>query len=692
LLVDDTRWRLWSFRSFSFILENIIMTGRRHLFSVVIASLITLAGPSNVSAGDAGSALVGGIIGGIIGGVMSAPQSQLGQKVPTSNPRPVIVVERVMNIQKALAFFGYFKGTVDGISGPSTKRAVRDYLKASNLPLSDDLTDDQYAALLKQYSERLAPSAAGVVTQKPAQPSGPMSVDSIFNAIEGPTDTAAKLAFGFQPNGSDKAAYAPRMQLRDLCIASAPLRVGADTSQTLKIKKHLCSVVGPIAAEANTQMASSETGKVEAITDRCSELSEAVLAAVPLSTPPAVAMENIRPQFAGISSDQLDQVKKMLKICLGFDWTLGKASATRAMAIALGGSGDRAIVEIVAAQMALGVESEPNPGLAADWYDAAANGGGTIADLTLQGKQSDAAFFRALARELREEAKTKAQEAATQGTIGQTALAQKIDLNGLTNAPSASSNDASNGTPMTRPLLADHIRNSIVIILNTDNPSSGTGFFISPTIIITNTHVVEGAKKVIVANKVIGIRSANVVAKGMTKDYKGIDAAVLQTNNFSSQQFLTVNQKIKEGQAIAIGGYPGIAQKGFDRSYDNFMAVVWSGRVPDIDNIPSPKFDFGSTQALMTNSQDGFHNIQVGLQTAHGNSGSPIVNFCGEVVGLHYEGTPVTLDIMKNDQGKPVAFGSTTNYGFALRADEVVKFLKSLRINYQERSTDCREP
>jgi hypothetical protein len=122
------------------------------------------------------------------------------------------------------------------------------------------------------------------------------------------------------------------------------------------------------------------------------------------------------------------------------------------------------------------------------------------------------------------------------------------------------------------------------------------------------------------------------------------------------------------------------------------MHILGENRIPTIDSIPSPKFDFGYVQALMTNSGDGMHNIQVGLNTAHGNSGSPIVDYCGNAVGLHYEGSVAKLEVTRNAAGPGfVAVGDSAHFGFAIRGDEVAKFMKSLNISYAESTTVCPE-
>ncbi len=59
--------------------------------------------------------------------------------------------------------------------------------------------------------------------------------------------------------------------------------------------------------------------------------------------------------------------------------------------------------------------------------------------------------------------------------------------------------------------LVRRMRDAVVIIYNPVQQGAGTGFFISPRHLMTNTHVVQQSDRIIVANKTIGVRSAHVL-------------------------------------------------------------------------------------------------------------------------------------------------------------------------------------
>ena len=87
---------------------------------------------------------------------------------------------------------------------------------------------------------------------------------------------------------------------------------------------------------------------------------------------------------------------------------------------------------------------------------------------------------------------------------------------------------------------------------------------------------------------------------------------------------------------------------------------------------------------MFTNNSTGLENIQEGVETTGGNSGSPLVNACGQVVALHYEGTQA--EVQKTGD-KFVVDASKFNYAISFR--EVLKFLRDADIPYQAASLAC---
>lgn len=165
--------------------------------------------------------------------------------------------------------------------------------------------------------------------------------------------------------------------------------------------------------------------------------------------------------------------------------------------------------------------------------------------------------------------------------------------------------------------LQDDIRGyKKAIVVIEAGESRGTGFSINENgTIITNHHVVEGEKSVTVAFPDEGLHSAKVVAT-----YPSIDLAVLETEGESYPSLdLAKNATFNEGDPIYFIGNPlrfqGIANKG--TIIEETLLSEWKKPVVMID---APVY--------------------------HGNSGSPVINQEGNVIGVVF----ATLD--SQDHGK----------------------------------------
>ncbi len=142
--------------------------------------------------------------------------------------------------------------------------------------------------------------------------------------------------------------------------------------------------------------------------------------------------------------------------------------------------------------------------------------------------------------------------------------------------------------------------------------SSGTGFFINPTMLVTNKHVIQHAKEIYIT---ININNKPKQVKAELLIYgKNLDIAVLEVklpkgvtnNNF----FKIANKKPSLGEKVYVLGYPS----------------------PDIlgSNIKLTEGIINST----TGFADDTSLYQISAPIQPGNSGSPLLNNKKEVVGI----------------------------------------------------------
>jgi serine protease Do len=164
-----------------------------------------------------------------------------------------------------------------------------------------------------------------------------------------------------------------------------------------------------------------------------------------------------------------------------------------------------------------------------------------------------------------------------------------------------------------------------------DQTVSGTGFFITDQgYIITNNHVVEGTKEVTIILSDGTEQKATIVG---TDQYS--DIAVLKTEgNVPAAARLGNSDALKPGQSVIAIGSP----------LGNFKNTVTVGVV----SATGRSIDTGNGYQI----ED---LIQTDTAINHGNSGGPLVNLAGEVIGVN------TL-VVRNTGGGDVAEG----LGFAI--------------------------
>jgi V8-like Glu-specific endopeptidase len=227
----------------------------------------------------------------------------------------------------------------------------------------------------------------------------------------------------------------------------------------------------------------------------------------------------------------------------------------------------------------------------------------------------------------------------------------------------------------------DQLRDNVVFIWNGNG--HGTGFFISPTHILTNAHVVKNIDQVLVVGKGLKVRPGKPPMIAAAVRFRGIDidAAILEVSDYRHPTYLPFAAEAREGEQISIGGYPAKALK-LDRGFTQFKELIAKRQAPTSAQIPTIRFDSGRVQSVFTENSSRLENIQVGVNATGGNSGSPIINACGDVIGLFYAGTRsyVRRTGEVEDPG---------DFNFAIASKEVAKFLKDAGISVQQNAGKC---
>ncbi|PLW78202.1 hypothetical protein C0081_06050 [Cohaesibacter celericrescens] len=201
------------------------------------------------------------------------------------------------------------------------------------------------------------------------------------------------------------------------------------------------------------------------------------------------------------------------------------------------------------------------------------------------------------------------------------------------------------------------------------NMSSGSGFFVSPDKIVTNRHVVEPAKngQVLVVNKALGgARRGKVIATSSSKEFGEQDYALIQMLGEPAKRFLPVALKSDKGQQIYAAGFPAIFMETDEHFIKLFAGVVTAAP------------DMVLTQGIVTVFQDSPSGNKLVLHSADispGNSGGPLADTCGRVVGVNTFIKTSTEQQMR--------------LNFALKSDSLLSFLKANGVTLQPEDTSC---
>ena len=174
------------------------------------------------------------------------------------------------------------------------------------------------------------------------------------------------------------------------------------------------------------------------------------------------------------------------------------------------------------------------------------------------------------------------------------------------------------------------LEKSVVLILSENG--FGSGFFVTPRKIVTNGHVVQDAatrgSEVFVVNENIGVHRAKVSDIQFSGDY---------AEDFA---LLTIDEQVGIPLTLVNVQSPG------DYKLDKVFAAGFPGSVIESDEdfinlIQTDGFsvpDLVITDGTVSSHQKVFGEVLAFVHTAQisgGNSGGPLVNQCGDVMGMN---------------------------------------------------------
>ena len=188
--------------------------------------------------------------------------------------------------------------------------------------------------------------------------------------------------------------------------------------------------------------------------------------------------------------------------------------------------------------------------------------------------------------------------------------------------------------PKSTDVVVEKLESSVVLVLSSsgNDGAIGSGFFVSPTKIVTNGHVVEGAAStgtdVFIVNRHIGVQRAKISDIQFSDDYSE-DFALLTVDEQIGIPLTLVNAQSPNNyklDRVFAGGFPGAVIES-DAEFINLL---------ETDNFSAP--DLVITDGTISSHQKVFGEVTAFVHTAQisgGNSGGPLVNQCGEVLGVN---------------------------------------------------------
>lgn len=207
--------------------------------------------------------------------------------------------------------------------------------------------------------------------------------------------------------------------------------------------------------------------------------------------------------------------------------------------------------------------------------------------------------------------------------------------------------------------LAQHLEQAtaIVIVAGPNDMGTGTGFFIAPNLLVTNRHVVENStgKRLFLTSKALGsLRRATVLSATKSSAPGAPDFALLRMEEGVAAGTLDVAPEVGKLAGVVAAGYPGVVLQGDS----NFQRLLRG----DLSSAPDLNMTQGAVQSLQA-GEGGTPLIVHTASIAKGNSGGPLVDGCGRVVGVN---TFINVDQSQS-----------AKINYAIRSQVMTSFLQS---------------
>lgn len=169
----------------------------------------------------------------------------------------------------------------------------------------------------------------------------------------------------------------------------------------------------------------------------------------------------------------------------------------------------------------------------------------------------------------------------------------------------------------------------LIIVPQEGGTATGSGFFVAPGLIVTNRQMVEGADpaRLVVTGKKLGhLTPAKILATTPSFEIGGPDVALLRVEGVTGIQPLAFSTTAAPLDSVIAAGFPGLLLQA-DEAFDRL-------RQGDASAVPEVILTDGKINAIQS-APGGVKIMPHSAAVSGGNSGGPLVDACGRVLGIN---------------------------------------------------------